>query len=170
MLAVTRLPGGTPADFWKNAVKFANERLRGTLGCSITVHPDVKASLGERFEAGIDDLRYGAIGVNIWNGAAFLLPRAAWGAYPGHEPADIQSGVGFVHNAYMFDRPAKTVVTAPFEPMQRSWKAGRFHMSPKPLWFVTNKTAHITAERVTHFSARPSIAQLPGIFAAALRG
>lgn len=170
VLAVTRLPGATPAQFWSNAVRFANERLRGTLGATITVHPTVKRQLGAAFDKGIEDLRYGAIGVNIWNAAAYLLPRGAWGAYPGHEPVDIQSGVGTVHNAYMFDKPAKTVVTGPFAPMPRAWRSGELHIAPKPLWFVTNKTANITARKVTHFAANPSLAALPGIFAAALRG
>ncbi len=170
VLAVTRLPGATPAEFWSNAVAFANDRLRGTLGATVTIHPSVRGDLGEAFDRGIEELRYGAIGVNIWNAAAYLLARGAWGAYPGHQPTDIQSGVGTVHNAFMFDKPAKTVVTGPFAPMPRAWKTGDFHLAPKPLWFVTNKTAHITARRVTHFAARPSFAGLPGIFAAALRG
>ena len=170
LLAVTRLPGDTPQQFWEHAVSFANERLRGTLGATITVHPRARREMGDAFEMGLQQLRYGAIGVNIWNAAAYLLPRGTWGAFPGHTPTDIQSGTGVVHNAYMFDRPLKTIVDGPFAPMPRAWLAGELHMAPKPLWFVTNKTAHLTAERVVRFAANPSVAKLPTIFAAALRG
>jgi aldehyde dehydrogenase (NAD(P)+) len=43
-------------------------------------------------------------------------------------------------------------------------------MLPKPPWFVTNRTAHVTARRVAAFAADPGWRHVPGIFASALRG
>lgn len=40
----------------------------------------------------------------------------------GHTPADISSGVGWVHNTYLFDWPQKSVLYAPWS------------YSPRPLW------------------------------------
>jgi aldehyde dehydrogenase (NAD(P)+) len=70
----------------------------------------------------------------------------------------------------LFARPQKTVVKGPFAPFPRSILLGEKHTSPKPLWFVTNKTAETTARRLVRFAAQPSPLKLPGIFAAALRG
>lgn len=170
LLAVTRLPGDDPETFWRNAVAFANDRLHGTLGANVIVHPKTMTAMGDAFDAGLHELRYGAIGVNVWNAAAYLLPCCTWGAYPGHARNDIESGVGVVHNAFMFDKPQKTIAYGPFAPAPRALLQGELHMSPKPLWFVTNKMAHVVGERVTHFAANPSPLRLPAIFAAALRG
>src|SRR5260221_3224460 len=51
--------------------------------------------------AAVEDLRYGAIGLNVWNAVAFLLAQATWGAYPGHTLDDIQSGIGVVRNSFL---------------------------------------------------------------------
>ena len=62
--------------------------------------------------------------------AAFLLPRAASGAYPRHTYTDLESGIGVVHNALMFDKPLKTV-PAPFRPFPRPVRHGELTMFPK---------------------------------------
>ena len=173
-LAVTDLPGGgaeeDPGDYLARAVAWCNETLAGTLGATILIHPKTLRQLGDRFEEIIADLKYGTIGVNIWSGAGFLVAQAAWGAYPGHPRDDIQSGTGVVHNSYLFDKAQKTVAYGPFAPFPRSLLLGETHTSPKPLWFVTNDTADVTAQRVTEFAAKPSPLKLPAIFASALRG
>ena len=173
-LAVTRLPGGSagesPADFLDRAVEFCNERLLGTLGMSVLVHPVARGDMGGRFEDALARLRYGTVAVNAWSGVGFLIAQAAWGAFPGHARDDIQSGTGVVHNALLFDRPQKTVVHGPFAPFPRSLLIGEKHTAPRPPWFVTNRTAELTARRLTRFTADPSPLKLPGIFAAAMAG
>ncbi|HEX8298049.1 MAG TPA: aldehyde dehydrogenase family protein [Rubricoccaceae bacterium] len=169
-LAVTRLPGADAGTFLDAAVDFCNDRLAGTLGMSILVHPKTIAALGPRFEDALARLRYGTVGVNAWSGVGFLIAQAAWGAFPGHERADIQSGTGVVHNALLFEKPQKTVVHAPFAPFPRSILAGEFHTTPRPPWFVTNVRSEETMQRLTRFAADPSPLKLPGIFASALRG
>ena len=173
-LAVTDLPGGgpgeNPADWFDRAVDAANERFVGTLGVTILVHPRTLAAMGDRFWDAIARLRYGTIGVNVWSGVGYFVAGAAWGAFPGHDRVDIQSGIGTVHNAYLFDQPQKTVVRGPFAPFPRSLLLGETHAAPKPVWFVTNTEAETAMQRMMRFSASPSPFKLPGIFAAALRG
>ena len=171
VLFVTTLPGGEDAGAWlDDAVGFCNDRLRGTLGITLLVHPRTRRRLGDRFEDAVARLRYGTVGVNIWAGAGFFAPQAAWGAFPGHVRNDIQSGTGTVRNAFLFGRAQKTVVTGIWAPFPRSVFLGERHAAPPPLWFVTNASAAETAEKVTKFAADPSVLRLPGIFASALRG
>lgn len=169
-LLQTALPGDTPAKFLREAVRFANGALRGSLGANLIVHPATLSGLGPDFEAAIADLRYGTIGVNGWVGVAFLLPQGTWGAFPGHADNDIQSGRGVVHNALQFDKPERTVVYAPFEPFPRCLTKGRFSLLPKPPWFVTHRRAAEVGRRLTRFAVDPGLSHLPGIFVAALRG
>jgi aldehyde dehydrogenase (NAD(P)+) len=169
-LAVVRLPGDDAGVFLDNAVNFANEKLDGTLGANILIDPKTAKQRRQQLDQAVADLRYGGIGVNAWCGLAFLLLQCSWGAFPGHTLADIQSGIGVVHNSFLFDRPQKSVVWAPFRPYPRTLLHGEFHLSPKPPWFVTNRTAHTTGRRLTRFSANPGWGKLPGIFASALLG
>jgi len=134
------------------------------------VHPKTRRRLGADFDRAIAALHYGGIGINAWSAAAFLIPRAAWGGYPGHTYTDVQSGIGVVHNALMFDKPLKTVVSAPFRPFPRSIRYGENTLFPKPPWFLTNKTSESTARKLTEFTAAPSPTKLPPLFASALRG
>jgi aldehyde dehydrogenase (NAD(P)+) len=168
-MVTTSLPGDA-GQFLQHAVDFCNERLYGTLSVNLIVHPKTRRRLGADFDRAIAALRYGGIGINVWVGAAFLLPRAAWGAYPGHSYTDVQSGIGVVHNALMFDKPLKTVVSAPFHPFPRSLPGGENTLFPKPPWFLTNKTSESTARKLTEFAAAPSAAKLPALFTSAVRG
>ena len=168
-MVTTSLPGDA-REYLERAVAFCNDHLYGTLSVNLIVHPKTRKQLGADFDRAIAELRYGGIGINVWVGAAFLLARAAWGAYPGHTYQDVQSGIGVVHNALMFDKPLKTVVTAPFRPFPRSVVHGEPTMFPKPPWFLTNKTSETTARRLTEFAADPSVTKLPSIFTSALKG
>ncbi len=170
VLAQTALPGKNASEFLRNAVQFCNDRLHGTLGLNIIVHPTTKKELGQELEEAIAALRYGSIGINIWQGAGYLLAQTSWGAYPGHEYADIQSGIGVVHNSMLFDKPEKSVIYGHFRPFPRALAHGEFHTFPKPPWFVTHRYAHEVAERLVRMEAKPSIWRLPGIFWYAMRG
>ena len=169
VLAVTHLPG-TGLAFFRAAIAAANDDFVGTLGVNVIVHPRTLRAAGAVFEDALAELRYGSIAVNAWTGFGFLTARASWGAFPGHTLGDVQSGIGVVHNALLLNSVERTVVRGPFRPSHRALGAGEFTLSPKPPWFVTNKTQAITARRLTEFAADPGFAKLPGIFAAALRG
>ena len=158
VLAVTRLDGDDAGRFLENAVRFCNDRLAGTLGASVLADPKTQKTLGERFERAIDDLHYGCVGVNLWSAFGFLNAESVWGAYPGNAIADVGSGIGVVHNTFLFDAPLKTVVRGPWRPLT------------KPPWYVTNKQAADLGRRLVDFEAAPGVMHLPGIVASALRG
>ena len=169
VLGVAELPG-TGEDYLAAAVTAANNRLRGTLGANLIVHPGTRQALGEAFERHVAALRYGTIGINAWTGVGYLTPDATWGAFPGHTLDDVQSGIGVVHNALLLEDPERTVVEGPFRPAPRSLLNREWAISPNPPWFVDNKTAATTGRLLTAFEARPRWSALPGIFASALRG
>jgi len=169
-LAQTFLPGESPKDYLLNTIKFCNEKLWGTLGANIIIHPKTIKELGSDLENIISELKYGSIGINTWCAMAFLTAECTWGAFPGHTANDIQSGNGVVHNTRLFDKPEKTVVYAPFSPFPRNLLKGEMHMFPKPPWFITNKQAHNVSRRFTYFQAKPGPFHLPGLFFDALRG
>ncbi|MER9454558.1 aldehyde dehydrogenase family protein [Mesorhizobium sp. M0478] len=158
-LSVMRLPAGNAESYLRAAVAYANEKLHGTLAANILIHPRTIAEIGrQRFEEIIAELRYGGIGINSWSGVLFALLRPTWGAFLGHTLDDVQSGIGVVHNTYLFDRPERSVLEAPFRIM------------PKPAWFLTHKRAHMVGRLITEFNYQPSLLKLPRIIWNALRG
>ncbi|MEU3660931.1 aldehyde dehydrogenase family protein [Streptomyces sp. NPDC032940] len=171
-LGVVRLPGDTPEAFLEEAVAFADDRLPGTLGATLIVHPKTEKAHRSAVDAAVAGLRYGTVGVNCWSAIGFLLGYTPWGAYPGHTRRSIGSGIGFVHNAFMLadDDIEKCVLRAPFAPFPRGLPGGSPSLSPRPPYFVTNRTGATTLERVTRFTAAPALTKLPGILASALRG
>ncbi|WP_030727399.1 aldehyde dehydrogenase family protein [Streptomyces sp. NRRL S-237] len=169
-LGVVRLPGRTPDEFLRHAVDFANDTLPGTLGATLIVHPRTEKTHPDAVRSAITGLRYGTLGVNCWSAVGFLLGFTPWGAHPGHTRQDIGSGIGFVHNAFMLEDIEKTVLRAPFTPAPRGLLTGDLSLSPRPPYFVTNRTALTTVERVTRFTAAPSVTKLPALLACALRG
>ncbi|MEU0987872.1 aldehyde dehydrogenase family protein [Streptomyces sp. NPDC005953] len=169
VLGVLELPG-TPGGFLDEAVHTANEKFAGTLGVNLIAHPRTIAALGPALDDAIARLRYGTVAVNAWTGVGYLTATASWGAFPGHTIDDVQSGIGVVHNAVLLDGPERTVVRGPFRPAPRSLLTGEPSLSPKPPWFVTNRTAATTGRLLAEFAAAPRWSALPAIFASALRG
>ncbi|MBV7407691.1 aldehyde dehydrogenase family protein [Maritimibacter sp. DP1N21-5] len=153
------------------AIRYANETLHGTLGANILIHPRTIRQIGrKRFEEIIADLHYGTIAVNAWTGLAFLATACPWGAFPGHTVEDVGSGIGFAHNTFMFNKPERVVVTAPWRPFPRGLLSGQFTLLPRPPWFVTNRRQHVVGRLLTRFQHRPSWLKLPRIFVNALGG
>jgi len=102
-------------------------------------------------------LREYAVGINYWAGAGFTFGTTTWGAFPGHEIHNIQSGTGVVHNTLMFSRPQKSVLRGPFRSV------------PTPPWFVTHgKTASKLFPKLADFEASPSLFKVGGILLTAL--
>jgi aldehyde dehydrogenase (NAD(P)+) len=169
VLAQTALPGAGAAAFLRNAVAFCNERLHGTLGAAILIHPRTARELGPALDDALANLRYGCITINTWPGVGFTLAAASWGAYPGNTLQNAGSGVGVVHNAYLFDAPQKTVVRAPFAPFPRSLVNGERTLLPVPPWFVTHRRAAAVGRKLFAYTAKPSPGRLAATVLAALR-
>jgi aldehyde dehydrogenase (NAD(P)+) len=169
-MTVVRLPG-SGSDFLGAAIAYANEQLHGTLGANVLIDPKTQAAIGDAaFDQHLADLRYGGIAVNAWTGLNFLMPRCTWGAFPGHTLEDVQSGIGVVHNTFLFDRPERTVVRAPFRPFPRTVAHGGLTLLPRPPWFVTNRRGEALGRLLTEFQHSPGWLKIPGVFLQALQG
>lgn len=152
LIAVVDLPESMPSRFLAAAVEFCNDRLRGSLNATILVDSRTAAAPETGVARAADELRYGSVGINVWAAAAFPLGVTPWGAYPGHRLNDVESGIGFVHNARLIDRPQKTVIRAPFI------------MFPTPPWSVFHRRSAEALRAAARFEADPG----PGRFAALL--
>ncbi|MCL2543722.1 MAG: aldehyde dehydrogenase family protein [Nocardioidaceae bacterium] len=169
VLGVTELPG-KGADFFANAVAFANDRLDGTLGASVIVRPSDIRRMGARFDQIVADMRYGAVGINVWSAIAFLLGGSGWGAYPGHTLEEVGSGIGTVHNTHLLSDVEKTVVRGPFRPFPMSVLKGEPSMAPRPPWFVTARTAQKTGKALARLGGRRSWLNTLRVLPPAIRG
>lgn len=150
VLAEVSLEATTAAEFLDRAIPFCNEKIWGNLSCVILTKTPV--------ENAIRALNYGAIGINVWTGVIYALPDLAWGAYPGNDESDIQSGRGFVHNAYFLDRPQKSVLYAPF----------RIH--PTPFWFADHQNLLQFARRAAELQISPTWSKFAQVIIAAIQG
>ena len=157
--AETALAAPSAASFVDAATAFCNDVVWGTLSATVLVSPSSlkDPAIASAVDRAVENLRYGAIGVNVWHALAFAIGTTTWGAYPGHPRTDIQSGSGVVGNAAMFDRPEKSVVRGPFR------------SRPKPPWFATATGSDDVMRRFVAFEAGPSGAKIPGLLMAALR-
>ena len=169
-MSILRLSGATALAYLETAVAFANDRLQGTLAANLIVDPAAEKQFGAGFEDAIARLKYGTVAINAWSGLGYLLTQTPWGGYPGYTLSDVQSGIGFVHNAYMFGKAQRSLVRAPFRPFPRNVLHGDFSLLPRPPWFVTNRNAARVAKGLVDFHAAPSWFKLPRIFAHALTG
>ena len=160
VFAETSISATSVPDYLDRAVRFANERLWGTLSANVIVDPAVasEGGSGAALERAIADLRYGTVAVNYWSAFGFGNGVSPWGAYPGSTSVDIQSGVGFTHNALMLDGVRKSIIRGPFHP----W--------PKPPYFASHRTLHRLGPALAAFEARPGFLAAARLAVPALRG
>jgi aldehyde dehydrogenase (NAD(P)+) len=157
--------------YLSNAITYANDQLYGTLGANILIHPKTIKEIGKtKFENVIADLQYGTIAINAWTGLAFLTMACPWGAFPGHTPQNVKSGIGTVHNTFMLEDTERVVIQAPWAPFPRGLLSGQFTLLPRPPWFITNKNQDKLGRLLTQFQHRPSWFKLPRIFLNAILG
>ncbi|MEU5239439.1 hypothetical protein ACH4UR_25565 [Streptomyces lydicus] len=104
VLAALELPGEI-GQFIDEAVRPANEDFTGTLGVNLVAYPRTIAGLGRALDEVNAELHYGRVALNAWAGIGYPTENAIWGAFPGHTPKDMQSGIGAVQNALLPDGP-----------------------------------------------------------------
>ncbi len=150
VLAEVSLDAATEVEFLDRAVPFVNDRVWGNLSCVVLTKT--------RLDQVVANLNYGAIGVNVWTGVIYALPDLAWGAFPGNALSDIRSGRGFVHNAYLLDRPSKSVLYAPFR------------IRPTPFWFADHRNLLNFAQRAAELQITPTWSKFSQVIFAALQG
>ncbi len=169
VLAVTRLPGKTVAEYLDQAVAFANDTLVGNLGANVLIHPATMRAGEDALRRAVRDLRFGAVAVNTWVGVVYAMMRAPWGAYPGNPRNHIQSGSGVVHNSLMLEGTEKVVVQGAFAPFPRTLRQGVFHTEPLPPHFVTNQKAATLGRALTDAAVSGSWRDLGRVAVAAYR-
>ncbi|MEE2786405.1 MAG: aldehyde dehydrogenase family protein, partial [Myxococcota bacterium] len=136
VFAQTSLGGANTPDYLDRAVAFCNDTLWGTLNVSIIVDPRTENRFSSEIDDAISRLNFGTVSINHWASLGYGLGCTAWGAFPGHEATDIQSGSGKVHNTYLFERAQKNVIRGPFV------------VFPKPPWFVTHGRSQQVGRRI----------------------
>jgi acyl-CoA reductase-like NAD-dependent aldehyde dehydrogenase len=143
IMAETAIDAPDACDFLAQAVTMANERLWGTLSAAFIVHPATLQDprTAAAFEEALSALHYGTIVVNGHPGYSYYAMGTPWGAFPGSNKNDIQSGVGTVNNVYMFRRPQKSLLRAPFQPVLSPLNLGSRSM-PGVARHLANLQAH----------------------------
>ncbi|MCB1041709.1 MAG: aldehyde dehydrogenase family protein [Acidobacteria bacterium] len=158
VLAETTIEASDTAEYLNKATDFLNQHVWGSLNACMIIHPKTarNPAVKEALDHAIQSLRYGTISINLWPALGYALGSTPWGAFPGHESHDVQSGQGVVHNALMLDRPQKTVIRGPF----KIW--------PLAPWFVNHPNPLPLARSLTYFQLRPKWWGIPKVLASAL--
>ncbi|SRR5579883_725026 len=158
VLAEVSLDAADTGAFLTQAVNFVNDQVWGNLSCTVLVDTHTQKRWRSEVTAAIANLKYGAIGVNVWSAVLFSLPMFTWGAFPSNSLSNITSGRGVVHNTYLFEQPQKSVLWAPFR------------ILPVPIWFARHGNLLALAQQFTRFQAAPSWGRLLKAGLAALKG
>jgi acyl-CoA reductase-like NAD-dependent aldehyde dehydrogenase len=156
ILSETALPAADPAAFLAAATTFCNERLWGTLSAEI-VRPNDR-ELDGPVEDAVRELRYGTVAVNVWPAISYVAMSTPWGGHQSATTADIQSGLGWVHNTYLLEGVDKAVFRAPLVP------------ALKPVWHFDNRATHRVVPKLVQLEQRPGWGRFLGVAATAMRG
>jgi aldehyde dehydrogenase (NAD(P)+) len=158
ILSEVSVGSADPLEFLRAATSFANDRLWGTLNAMLYVPPALEGdkAVAAALEGAIGELRYGTVAVNHWPASAYALGTAPWGGHPSATLADIQSGLGWVHNSLLLERVEKTV------------QRGALRVFPVPPYFPGHRSLHPLGRALVDFEASPSARGLArvGYFAA----
>jgi aldehyde dehydrogenase (NAD(P)+) len=158
ILSETTVGSPDAVDFLEAATTFMNDRLWGTLNAAIVIPGKLETdpTVGAALDRAVCDLRYGTVGINHWPAVSYAVGTLAWGGHPSASLADIQSGLGWVHNTYLVGGIDKSVLR------------GNLVVRPKPMWFYDNAKVGAVAPAATRMEADPSFWKLPGLIARAL--
>ena len=152
------LDADSEVDFLYQAAESMNEQVWGTLAASFTLTRAGQRKHAAELDQCLRRLRYGTIGINQWPAVAFALMSPPWGGHPSSDLRDAQSGIGFVHNTYLLDRPEKTILRAPLT------------LSPKPIWLPSHRHPERVAWNLLNLYLRPSPLKLPRLIWSAITG
>ena len=114
VLAVVSLDAGDAPSFMRAAASFVNDRVWGTLSCTVLSPVDGARVASGDLDALLARLRYGTVALNTWSALCYALECCSWGAFPGECLDAVASGIGVVQNCLLFDDVQKSVVRTPF--------------------------------------------------------
>ena len=156
LTAEVALEAQTVEEYLDYAVDLSNNTLWGSLCAILIVHPKSlqNPTIAEAIDRAIAGLRYGTVSLNMLAFYSSYFMVCPWGAIPGHDIYDIQSGMGKHCNFLMFDQVEKFVVRAPFRRID-------------PIT-IRSKRAFAFAQKLTTFEASPSWLKLADLLLAAV--
>ncbi|HEX2674267.1 MAG TPA: hypothetical protein VHM25_25495 [Polyangiaceae bacterium] len=148
ILSEVSVGSANPIEFLARATEFANERLWGTLNAMlyVTPHTERDPTLSRALENALAELRYGTVALNHWPAAGYALGTAPWGGHPSVTLADVQSGLGWVHNSLLFD--ARVI--------EKTVQRGPLRAFPAPPYFPGHRSLHLLGRALADFEAAPS--------------
>ncbi|HET9931567.1 MAG TPA: aldehyde dehydrogenase family protein, partial [Polyangiaceae bacterium] len=131
ILSEVALPCADTTEFLRTAVPFTNERVWGTLNAMLIAPDRVEKdpALSRELDRALAELRYGTVALNVWPAVGYGLGTPPWGGYPGATLADVQSGLGWGHNALLLERVEKAVLRGPLRLVPPPfWEPGHAHL------------------------------------------
>jgi aldehyde dehydrogenase (NAD(P)+) len=160
ILSVVTLGSGDALEFLQAATRFANEKLWGTLNATLFVPgtSERDRAISAALQKTLRTLRYGTVCVNVWPGVAYGFGTLPWGGHPSATLANVQSGMGWVHNTPMLERIDKAVLRTPLR------------ILPKAPYFPDHRTLAKLGRKMADFYLDPAVRRLPAIAFDALRG
>jgi hypothetical protein len=133
-------------SYLREVTKFCNQRIWGNLSAWMIVDGEVEEMFERDIEKFLVEMDYGALAVNVWTGSNYCFAATFWGGSASNTKSNALSGVGFAHNALMYDHPVKSVVRCPFIPLLR-----RQHS-----WFAMHRNSAALCRAMTTFEYNPS--------------
>ena len=144
-------------DFASKAINYVNNEVWGNLGVAVLIKNHASKKNKNILNNYVQDLKYGTVAINEWPALGFIIPTMPWGGYPGNKDTDIQSGQGYVHNAFFFESPLKGVLYSKFKlPFI------------DPVWFTSNKKGRKVFKYLTYYQIENSKINLIKLFFSAL--
>ncbi len=148
-MAETSLQAKDKEEFLAKSIDFINKKIYGSLNVTFLIKDKTIETIGyRRFTEHLERVRYGTVSLNSWAALGFALGVTTWGAYPGNTLDNVESGIGFVHNALMFENIEKSVIFSPYIQF------------PKPPWFPFTHNADKIAKALFYFEAYKSPLEL----------
>ena len=146
VLSEVSVGSADPLEFLAAATQFANERLWGTLNAMLYVPPasERDPAISAAVDRAVSELRYGTVAINHWSAAAYVMTTSPWGGHPSSTLADVQSGIGWVHNSLLLERVVKTVQRGPLRAF------------PTPVYFPGHRSLRELGRALLDFEAAPS--------------
>ena len=153
LLSETTVGSTDPLDFLAAATTFTNDTLWGTLSAAVVVAPRLERDTEVRraLERSVAALRYGCVAINHWPALSYGLASPPWGGHPSSTLADVQSGIGWVHNTHLLGGVDKVVLRGPIR------------TTPTPPWFADHPKAGRAGPDLVALEADPRWTRLPGL-------
>jgi hypothetical protein len=160
LLAHTEIGEADPTSFLGAVTSFCNDRLWGTLNAALIIdaRSERDPAIAGALDRAVTDLRYGTVAINLWPAVGYGTVSPPWGGHPSATLANIQSGLGWVHNTFMLGGIEKSIVRGPTV------------LAPKPAWYYDNRQCNVIGRRLAAFETRPGALRAPPLIWAALRG